>query len=57
MKREIEYCNWITFIDHGGSVAALPPDLSDWFDRLLGARERAARELSGGTVMVGSPLG
>lgn len=52
MKCEIEYCNWTTFVEHGGDMEAMPADLVAWFDLLIAAREQAVRELSEGAVMV-----
>ena len=52
IKREIEYCNLMTFIEHGGDMHALPQDLCAWFDKLIEAMELAIAQLSEGDVMV-----
>lgn len=52
IKREIEYCNWVAFIDGGGDTEAMPPDLVEWFDRLQASRDKAVQELSEGTLIV-----
>ena len=52
MKREIEFCNWTTFIERGGEPEGMPADLAAWFDRLQESRQAAVQQLAEGAVMV-----